>query len=205
MTETITNYNKALWTAVLAVQKKVSVLAKDEQNPFYKSQYLSLPGIIKALQPVLSANDLVVSQHPLSPGKVETIVIHAPTGDQIKSIIELPVKELTPQSAGSSISYARRYALMAIFNIAAEDDDGNVASGTAEAPRNATSAQPAPYRKPYTPTTPSVPIVYECNGCGEPIKSAKVVQFSMQKYGKKLCMNCQKEAVETTLDDNPLK
>jgi hypothetical protein len=43
-----------------------------------------------------------------------------------------------PQGAGSAITYGRRYAMQALCNLAAEDDDGN---GASKAPR-AQAAQP---------------------------------------------------------------
>lgn len=74
-------------------------------------------------------------------------------------------------------------------------------------PKNETSAQPGAYKKqwqPYqvkaTPTAPS----NECEKCAALI-TMKVAIFSKSKYGKFLCMNCQKDAKELTLDDDPLK
>ena len=36
-----------------------------------------------------------------------------------------------------------------------------------------------------------------CANCGEEITSDRVVQFSMAKYNKPLCMNCQKQMIKT--------
>ncbi len=135
--------NAAVWKAILAVQKKVSVLAKDSENPFYKSSYLSLPELVRQLAPVLADNGLVVSQHPKAEGEVETMVVHAESGEIVQSTIKLPLKDQTPQGAGSAISYARRYALMAIFNIAAEDDDAETTAGRGS---NVRPARPTPTR-----------------------------------------------------------
>lgn len=140
-----------LWKAMLEVEKEISILKKDESNPFYKSEYLSLPGLVKELTPVTVKNGLVVSQHPVGIGKVKTIVAHAESGERISSTLELPIKDQTPQGAGSAITYARRYALMAIFNIASEDDDGNSSSGKVET-------------KSFKPTGKS-PIM-KCPSCG---------------------------------------
>jgi hypothetical protein len=40
-----------------------------------------------------------------------------------------------PQQAGSAITYARRYQLAALFNMAQDDDDGNESSGKNEKPQ----------------------------------------------------------------------
>ena len=34
-----------------------------------------------------------------------------------------------------------------------------------------------------------------CANCGEEIKSERVIQYSMERYHKPLCMNCQKQMV----------
>ncbi len=172
--ETVKVESKGLWQSILEVQKKVSVLSTDEANPFYKSQYLSLAGLIKSLQPHLSANNLVVTQHPSDEGSVKTMVVYAPTGEAIESTLKLPVKESTPQSAGSSITYARRYALMAIFNIAAEDDDGNSGSS------NSSPSQ----RQIYL--TSGTTVIQKCPVCG---------REHTGKYPK--CIDCYKESSQT--------
>lgn len=174
--DTVKVESKGLWQSILEVQKKVSVLSTDEANPFYKSQYLSLAGLIKSLQPHLSANNLVVTQHPSDEGSVKTMVLYAPTGEAIESTLKLPVKESTPQSAGSSITYARRYALMAIFNIAAEDDDGNSGSS---------NAAPTYAQRPPASTRPTT-VIQKCPVCG---------REHTGKYPK--CIDCYKESSQT--------
>jgi hypothetical protein len=50
----------------------------------------------------------------------------------------IPVKN-DPQGYGSAITYARRYALSAMLSVAAEDDDGEAASGRTTVPAKAAS------------------------------------------------------------------
>lgn len=160
-----------LYLAILEVQKKVSVLKKDEKNPFFKSQYLSLAGLIEALQPVLVENGLIVMQHPLDIGQLKTQVIHAASGEVVESTMEIPpntTAAITPQTAGSLVSYLRRYSLMAIFNIAAEDDDSNSASGYV--PPKAT--------KTYTVKTTDA----KCGKCGANMTISKAT-------GKEYCID----------------
>lgn len=70
---------------------------------------------------------------------VVTLIMHPASGEWIESttnVTPLPQvidkgskeKAVTPQSAGSAITYARRYALSALFNVCPEDDDGHRAS-----------------------------------------------------------------------------
>jgi hypothetical protein len=58
---------------------------------------------------------------------VRTIIRHIPSGTEVES--DFPLTDLsTPQKIGSSQTYARRYNLLGLLNIAAVDDDGNTAS-----------------------------------------------------------------------------
>ena len=42
----------------------------------------------------------------------------------------------------------------------------------------------------------SVRNIVICANCGEEIKSERVIQYSMERYHKPLCMNCQKQMVK---------
>lgn len=66
------------------------------------------------------------------------------------------------------------------------------------APQATQSAQSAPPKSTYPVkknSTSSAPETdYErCNSCGEIIKSQKVVDYSIKKFGVPLCMDCQKD------------
>jgi hypothetical protein len=104
---------------------------KDATNPFFKSKYADLAGVIEATTAALSKNELVVIQ---SPGKIynghillTTLLAHS-SGEWIKDELELPIAKFDAQGTGSAITYARRYAYQAIVGVVAEDDDGNAAS-----------------------------------------------------------------------------
>lgn len=114
---------------ILNVQKKIGVLVKTETNPFFKSKYLDINGLLEQLIPLLAEEGLTVMQ-PLnvSDGKnvLSTVVC---SGDKkvVASNILLPDLQ-DPQKMGSAITYYRRYALQSLFLLRAEDDDANVAS-----------------------------------------------------------------------------
>ena len=55
----------------------------------------------------------------------------------------LPLGKNDPQGAGSAITYARRYALAAFFNLAPEDDDANGAMKSKRALQAVPGAPPA--------------------------------------------------------------
>ena len=125
--------NISLTQALLKSQKSFPVIEPDSTNPFFNSAYSSLAGIIRLTTPVLAANGLAVSQvfdvDEQSNVDLVTLLRHV-GGEWIESRLPLRTTKNDMQSLGSSISYARRYSLMAILNIATshDDDDGQAAS-----------------------------------------------------------------------------
>lgn len=119
-----------VYKAIAAVQDKVGVIPKGDDNPFFKSKYAGLPSVVDKVQPILRECGLVVIQTPAY-GDLETRVIHLPSGEWIEGNSKLYVSDApTPQKLGSAITYARRYDYVAILGlICDEDDDGNAASG----------------------------------------------------------------------------
>lgn len=128
---------------ILKLQSEIGVLSKTEVNPFYKSKFFNINGLLAELQPLLEKHGLVVCQ-PLgvhdSKNTLETIVVDAETGKELAhSIVYLPNFE-DPQKMGSAITYYRRYALQSLFLLQAEDDDANLGSGK-KAPQTASQPQ----------------------------------------------------------------
>lgn len=125
--ESIINLSKAL----LKFQSSIGTIKKDATNPHFKSNFASLSGILDSVTPVLSDVGLVVLQHPSGDGLVvnlETILIHAETGEYMSSQFSMRPAKTDPQGIGSCITYMRRYALGAILELNIDDDDGNAAS-----------------------------------------------------------------------------
>lgn len=122
----------AIFTAFAEAQAVLSNPKKDCKGYNYK--YSSLDQIINILRDVLPAYGLGYTQnlqHVEDDGgqpmiAVETIVFHK-SGQQLQpSYFTMPVEEgrgmSQAQSYGATITYARRYALTAIFCLASEDD-----------------------------------------------------------------------------------
>ena len=113
--------------------KSLPMIEPDSKNPFFNSGYASLAGVIRLVTPVLSANGLAVSQtfDYLENGTVVLVTqLRHVDGEMIESKLPLKTTKDDMQALGSAISYARRYSLMAILNIATskDDDDGQAAS-----------------------------------------------------------------------------
>ena len=106
----------------------VGKISKDAKNPFFKSNYASLPHIIKEVSEPLEKAGLILSQFPNGDG-LTTMLIHAESGEYISATYTLQVvRQNDPQAQGSAISYARRYAITSILNLAISDDDGEAAT-----------------------------------------------------------------------------
>ena len=127
--ETLTEFSKAF----AKTQQEMKQPLKDANNPFFKSKYVPLENVVEAITESASKNGLSFTQFPSSDEAgnvtVGTLVMHS-SGEWIEydPIRMKPVKD-DPQSIGSAITYAKRYALSAIFGITSDqDDDGNEAT-----------------------------------------------------------------------------
>ena len=130
--ETKTNVLKAL----LSAKQEIGKVAKNAKNPHFKNTYADINALLEAVEPILLDKGLLLIQ-PINDGKVSTIIIHAESGEQMESSIELPTLS-NPQQMGSAITYYRRYTLQSLLSLQAEDDDANTASKT-PAPKTITN------------------------------------------------------------------
>jgi hypothetical protein len=115
--------------ALAAAQGEMKNAFLNKVNPHFKSKYADLAGIRDAVTPALSKHGIAVVQGTEMDGErlvVTTRLVHA-SGQWFES--RFPIAIDKPQAMGSSYTYAKRYSLAAICNIAAdEDDDANAAS-----------------------------------------------------------------------------
>lgn len=138
--------SKTIWTALHAAKQELGKVPKDSTNPFFKSKYFDINGLLDVAEPILHKNGLFVIQ-PITNGKVVTKIVHAESGESIESELQLSDTK-DPQKHGSEITYYRRYTLQSLLAMQADDDDGNAASKAAAKP-----AAPKPAAKPeLTPT-----------------------------------------------------
>ncbi|TBA16128.1 ERF family protein [Rhizobium ruizarguesonis] len=67
-------------------------------------------------------NKLAIIQHPVASVSgsctLETILRHAPTGEEISSLITIPMqRQNDPQEFGAAMTYGRRYSLLCLFGM----------------------------------------------------------------------------------------
>ena len=131
----ISNLSKALAQFHALVGK----ISKDSKNPFFKSNYASLPHILTEVSDPLQQAGLVITQFPNGDG-LTTMLLHADTGEYISATYTMPVaKANDPQALGSAISYARRYSVSSILSLKIDDDD---AEGAMKAVRQPEDTRP---------------------------------------------------------------
>jgi len=122
-------------------------------------RYLSLPALIDYLRPKLKDAQLFVTQELTGgDGFVEctTTVWHL-SGQHVEfGPIRLPAPTSDPQQNGSASTYARRYALAAVFNLAAdEDDDASSARPSEPSGRGRGGPSPSPATPKPDASTPA--------------------------------------------------
>lgn len=138
--ENITN----LAVALAKFQAEVTQPKKTATNPHFRSKYATLDEIINTVKPVLAKHGLSYMQSCGGDGEritITTLLMHE-SGEWIESEpLVLKADKISPQGAGSAITYGRRYMLSAVLGVASEeDDDGNAAEGGSKANNNASQA-----------------------------------------------------------------
>jgi hypothetical protein len=121
----------AIAAALAKAQGVMDAASKDAANPHFKARFASLASVREAIRKPLSENGIAYIQTlRTNEGAVEvdTRLIHS-SGQFIGDTLRVPLAQATPQGVGSASSYGRRYALMAIVGLAAEDDDAEAAHG----------------------------------------------------------------------------
>lgn len=112
--------------ALSAFQGEVEQPALNRENPYFKSRYVDLSGVLKAVQKPMSKQGLSIAQI-IDGGNIITLLSHK-SGQWLKSVCPIGSYK-NQQDRGSAITYTKRYAICAMLGIAADtDDDGNSAT-----------------------------------------------------------------------------
>lgn len=134
-----TTSKKNITKLLMAARADIQPIKKDGSNPHFRSKYATLEGVIEAVTEPLAKHGFLLI-HRTTTGEhgitVSTELIHE-SGDSLTTQIPLVLGKNDMQGLGSAITYARRYGIMSLLNLPAEDDDGNQASrGAAPNPKN---------------------------------------------------------------------
>lgn len=215
----ITREFNLLSESLAKAQQEIGTLQRNKEG--YGYNYADLAAVLDCIREPLAKNGITIIQNPdynedskICP--ITNIITHS-SGQMMITQMVVPVTKLgkmdnDTQAYGSAITYARRYALMALMNLAPEDDDGvkakdlkfkdkaeNKKPETSDTPTTTASkpqkkgiqraqAVTEPPKHPTVETTES-----KCSDCESIITSEKIIEFSTKNFGKPLCYECQKK------------
>tara|TARA_R100001510_G_C7655220_1_gene214262 strand:+ start:1709 stop:2128 length:420 start_codon:yes stop_codon:yes gene_type:complete len=115
-----------IYNKLYMLQSEIGTISKDVKNPFYKSKYFDINSLIGQLHPLLKKHKLVLIQ-PITDNQVRSVIVDL-NGGSVESSMKLPDIQ-DPQKIGSAITYYRRYTLVSLLGLQAEDDDANSTVG----------------------------------------------------------------------------
>lgn len=120
------------WKRFMEMQAAIPHIPKDSEADAgkYRYRYISLGAILEVVQPIVRDHGFVL-RGTTSPGVVRYEILDAESagvGTISYAEVEIPTGTTDMQRLGSAITYARRYALTVLLDIAADDDDGRAAS-----------------------------------------------------------------------------
>ena len=152
-----------LAAALAKAQSEMPVAVFDATNPFLKSKYASLGAVIQASRPILAKHKLSLVQFPISDANgigVESVLAHE-SGEFVSDRILIPLTEekgkSKVQSAGSTLTYLRRYSWASILGMYSDEDSDGVAAPPANMPQwPAAKGNSVPPTKPAA-SLPPVP------------------------------------------------
>jgi hypothetical protein len=142
--------HKNIYVALAAAQLEMGNVTKGSVNSHFRSRYADLADVTAAVIPVLASHG-ISTHYVVEDNCVVTVLTHGETETSLRCAIPLIVSKNDVQGLGSALTYCRRYGLMAISGVAAEDDDGNAAA--AAAPRQAAGPSDAAIEKAITNLT----------------------------------------------------
>ena len=129
--ETTAELVKALLKAELTNPPKGSTAKIDTRSGgSFSYEYAALPDILEVVRPSLAAQGLVLFQDATTTEGRTTITTRLAhtSGDWIEAGPLAVPHGSDAQGVGSAVTYGRRYQLLAILGLAADDDDGSQAA-----------------------------------------------------------------------------
>lgn len=118
---------------VALTKAKQNIPAPVKTKKAYGYMYAPLDEVLRCAEPSLLANGLAITHdRDLSQNELVTYLFHV-SGQYISTRVKIEYKAENKmnlmQSLGSASTYAMRYNINALLNLAAEDDDDGVSSG----------------------------------------------------------------------------
>lgn len=118
--------------ALVAALAEIGGVSKGKTNPHFKSKYATLESVIEASKGILANHGIALMQFPSAFNggamSLDTVLLHE-SGEWLsgEEAFGVATGKQDPQAVGSALTYARRYAQMAVLNMPAVDDDAEAA------------------------------------------------------------------------------
>lgn len=185
-----------IYEKLMAIQQTLKA-PKDLENKFGGYKYRSAESILEAVKPLLAANKCVLLLHDRMEEVGGRIYVKATAQffdvESEKPYVGIEVTAFAreeeskkgmdaSQVTGAASSYARKYALNGLFAIDDNKDSDFTNTQTRE-----------PKKAPETAVKAPDSFFPQCADCGVDIPD-NVHDYSVKKYGRPLCRNCQKKA-----------
>jgi ERF superfamily len=155
-----------------AIPREKTVTVRTREQGTYSFSYATLDAILAATRPALNKQGLALVQlleHHDGLPAVRTELRHK-DGGVLGSSFPLPSVPSTPQQLGSLLTYLRRYTIIALLGVAAEEDD-DAAQAAEPAQPKAKKRKPKPEPEPEPRPEPARPEV-------EPAGPARLANIS---------------------------
>lgn len=177
---------------------------KNQFNPFGNYNYRSCEDILEAVKPLLLKHKLTqiidddvkeingrfyikATITLFNSEKVEEAIIVSALAREEEKKKKMDSSQLT----GSTSSYARKYALAGLYALDdTKDSDGLNTHGKEHSKADTSRKQASTTSNKKVASNNQT--AFKCSECGVEINQA-VKTFSEKKYGKPLCMDCQKK------------
>jgi len=190
--ELITALVKAQGAFQTITKGETAVVKSKRTGKTHSYNYATLPNVLEATRPALLANGIAVVQTTearITEGVFEHLLVttlYHTSGQWISG--EAPINmNVSPHEIGSFMTYLRRYSLMAIIGVAAEEDDddaGKAQAGSKGSSKGSSSssghAPPAPPQDPQDTPDRAAEIPNPFTGFIQNIET-----FKGEKNGKK--------------------
>lgn len=124
---------------IFNLKKEIGAISKDANNPYFKSKYITLDNLLAQIAPYLDKYQVDLRQplkldHDSGREWVSTYFIDLDTDSKTSPSEKFLKQTDDPQKEGSSITYYRRYTLLSLLGLRADnDDDANAAKPRIEA------------------------------------------------------------------------
>jgi hypothetical protein len=141
-----------LYTAILIAKRNMRSPSKNRKAMYGK--YADLESVLASVEGPLAEEGVIIlqtCQEIETRLYLRTSLVHAGTGQAIHNDLPILMKNPNnPQELGGAITYARRYGIISILSIVADDDDdgntaaGKLADGSPKPPQKASEAAKKP-------------------------------------------------------------